>query len=68
MKELIERGVNCVVLSTGFLGQLQIGSETIKMLENLNMPVYVKQTQEAVELYNQLRETKSVGALFHTTC
>jgi hypothetical protein len=28
----------------------------------------VEQTEEAVRLYNKLRETERVGALIHSTC
>ncbi len=68
VKELLEHGATCLVLSTGFHGRLNIGADTFQQLKDLNIPVYVRQTEEAVALYNKLRETKPVGALFHSTC
>ena len=68
VKELLEQGATCVVLSKGFYERLQVSSKTLSLLKELNIQVYVRQTQEAVELYNQLRETEPVGGLFHSTC
>ncbi len=68
VKELLEQGATCVVLSTGFLGKLQIGRDTFQLLKDLDVPVHVRQTQEAVALYNKLTKTEPVGALFHSTC
>ncbi|HDN25632.1 MAG TPA: hypothetical protein ENG03_00765 [Thioploca sp.] len=64
VKELLEHGATCLVLSTGFLGKLKISTDTFQQL----IPVHVRQTQEAVALYNKLTETEQVGALFHSTC
>jgi hypothetical protein len=38
------------------------------MLEDKNISVHVEQSEEAVRLYNELRETERVGALIHSTC
>jgi hypothetical protein len=57
-----------VVLSKGFHERLQICQQTLRMLEDKNIPVHVEQSQQAVRLYNELRETESVGALIHSTC
>jgi hypothetical protein len=40
----------------------------LQELEERNVPVYVKQTEEAARLYNELRESERVGALIHSTC
>jgi hypothetical protein len=68
IKELLEHGVNCIVLSQGMLGRLQICPETFQLLKELDIPVHVGKTKEAVALYNQLRHTESVGGIFHSTC
>jgi hypothetical protein len=68
VKELLEQGATCVVLSTGVFERLQVCTETFQLLKNLDIPVHVRQTRKAVELYNQLRETEAVGGLFHSTC
>ena len=38
------------------------------MLEDRGVSAHIRQTEEAIRLYNELRETERVGALFHSTC
>jgi hypothetical protein len=40
----------------------------LQELEVRNVPVHVKQTEEAVRLYNELSKSERVGALIHSTC
>ena len=68
VEELLEHGASVVVLSRGFYERLQICRQTLQMLKDKNIPVHVEQTEEAVRLYNKLRETERVGALIHSTC
>lgn len=68
VEELLERGATAVVLSKGFHERLRVAPETLRMLEDRGVSVYVRQTEEAVRLYNELRETEKVGALIHSTC
>ena len=68
VEELLARGAEVVVLSKGMVGRLQVCPETIRMLEERNIPVYLKRTKEAVKLYNELRDSGRVGGLFHSTC
>jgi len=65
---LLERGATVVVLSRGFEERLRVRPETLRMLEDEGVPVHVEQTEEAVRLYNELREREKVGALIHSTC
>ncbi len=66
--ELVERGARTVVLSKGVWQRLQVCPETLRMLEEEGITAYVLQTEEAVELYNRLRDQGPVGGLFHSTC
>ena len=68
VEELLEHGATVVVLSKGFHERLQICQQTLQMLEDKNISVHVEQSEEAVRLYNELRETERVGALIHSTC
>ncbi|MFQ5773758.1 MAG: Mth938-like domain-containing protein [Kiloniellaceae bacterium] len=68
VEELVDRGAETVVLSQGLLERLQVCSETLRMLEGRGIPVYVLQTERAVQVYNELRQTRRVGGLFHSTC
>ena len=68
VEELLERGATAVVLSRGFHERLGVTRDALRMLENRNVSAHVRQTEEAIRLYNQLRETERVGALIHSTC
>ena len=68
VEELLERGATAVVLSQGFHGRLGVMPETLRVLEDRGVTAHVRQTDEAVQLYNELRETEKVGALIHSTC
>ena len=68
VEELLERGTTAVVLSKGFYGRLGVTPEALQMLEDRGVAAHVRQTEEAIELYNELRETQKVGALIHSTC
>jgi hypothetical protein len=68
VERLLERGSTVVILSRGFHELLGGAPETLKMLEEREIPAHVVQTEEAARLYEELRETEKVGALIHSTC
>lgn len=68
VEELLKRGATVVVLSKGFYERLRVAPETLRMLEDEGVSVYVRETGEAVRLYDELRKTEKVGMLIHSTC
>jgi hypothetical protein len=68
VEELLEHGAKVVVLSQGIYERLQVCSETFDMLKQRGVGFYMLQTEQAVELYNKLREKEAVAGLFHSTC
>ena len=68
VEELLEKGVTMVVLSRGMQLMLHACPESVDLLERRGVTVHVKETKEAVELYNKLAEREAVGGLFHSTC
>jgi len=68
VQELLDHGSEVVILSKGNNGRLQVKPETVQMLEEHGIGVHILKTGEAVQLYNDLRESRAVGGLFHTTC
>jgi hypothetical protein len=68
VEELLEHGATVVVLSKGVYEQLRVCTETLQMLKDRNIPVHIRQTEEAVKLYNKLTEKERVAGLFHSTC
>jgi hypothetical protein len=57
-----------VILSRGFHERLGVAPETLRMLEEREIPAHVVRTEEAARLYEELRKAEKVGALFHSTC
>ncbi len=68
VEELLEQGATVIVLSRGIQLMLQTCPETLDLLEHRGVTVHVKETKEAVTLYNKLAERDAVGGLFHSTC
>ncbi|MGH7799911.1 MAG: Mth938-like domain-containing protein [Thermodesulfobacteriota bacterium] len=68
VEELIKHGAAEVILSKGIYEQLHVCPETLQMLKERGITTHILQTEEAVQLYNDLREKTSVGGLFHSTC
>jgi hypothetical protein len=68
VEELLEHGAKVIVLSKGINECLQICTETLEMLDHKGIKFYILQSEQAVRLYNQLRETELVAGLFHSTC
>jgi len=68
VEELLEHGVDVVVLATGVYRRLRVRPETLQLLADHEIDVHVLRTPKAVELYNELQADRRVGALIHTTC
>ena len=68
VQELLANGARTVVLSRGVQGRLQVRPDTLQVLREKGVTAHVLQTEEAVRLYNELREREAVGGLFHSTC
>jgi hypothetical protein len=68
VQELLDHGAAVIVLSTGVYERLGVCPETLRLLEQNNVPVHVLQTAKAAKRYNELAETDAVGALIHSTC
>jgi len=68
VEELLEHGATAVVLSKGFYERLGVTPDALRMLEERGVSAHVRQTEEAIQLYNELRAAERVGALIHSTC
>jgi hypothetical protein len=66
--ELLEHGATTIVLSQGMLNRLHVCPQTLQLLADRRVRTYVLPTEEAVSLYNRLRDREQVAGLFHTTC
>ncbi|GEM_PF-50218 len=69
VQELIDRGCQVVILTSGRLGRLKVPLETVEFLETRGIKVIVTGTGKGVHLYNEYaRNGAAVGGLFHATC
>lgn len=68
VQEILDRGVEVLVIGRGYLGHLQVCPETRALLQERKVELHVLQTEVAVALYNKLRRTRHVGGIFHSTC
>jgi hypothetical protein len=68
VQELLANGARTIVLSRGVQRRLQVRPDTLEMLEKNGVAAHVLPTEDAVRLYNELREKEAVGGLFHSTC
>jgi hypothetical protein len=66
--ELLDHGATTIVLSQGMLKRLHVCPQTLRLLADRRVRTHVLPTQEAVTLYNRLRDREPVAGLFHTTC
>ncbi len=65
---LLAKGAATVVLSLGMNGRLLVAPQTRRLLADRGVEAHSARTEEAVSLYNRLREEGPVGALIHSTC
>ena len=68
VERLLQRGATTIILSRGFHERLRIAPETRRMLEQRGVSTHIAQTEQAANLYGELRQTEKVGALIHSTC
>ena len=69
VEELLNNGSQAIVLSRGMWLALQTCQETIDLLDERNIPVYIAETKAAAKIYNDLvSDGQAVGGLFHSTC
>lgn len=68
VEELLAHGASVVILSRGVHERLNTSAEALELLRARGVEVHVLQTDAAVALYQELRESARVGALLHSTC
>jgi hypothetical protein len=68
LKEIMAEKPSVLVIGTGFYGTMRVPEETLNYLRSNNIEVHVKNTREAVDLYNKISEKRPLVAAFHLTC
>lgn len=69
IQEILDQGVDFLVLSRGMQLMLHTCPETEELLRSLAIEHHIGQTQLAVALFNDLvKQGRKVGGIFHSTC
>jgi len=69
IEEVLQQGVDVIVLGRGMFGRLGVCKETEVLLREQGVAFHVEKTKRAVSLFNDLSEQRvRVGGVFHSTC
>ena len=68
LREVIAAGVDIVVVGTGKFGAMKVPGEIVETLAAHDIVVRVALTDQAGEIFEQLREQQPTAAALHLTC
>jgi hypothetical protein len=69
IREILDSGVDNIVLSRGQYGKLGITNALLEQLEQEGITAHVAETKEAVSMYENFRKQGlNVGIIIHSTC
>lgn len=69
VQEVVDAGIDVMILSRGMELRLHTCPETEEMLRSRGIEYHIEETTRAVELFNALaKQGKKVGGIFHSTC
>jgi hypothetical protein len=69
LAQLLGKPLDLLIIGTGFNDRMKVPTELIKELESFGISVIVKDSNNAVELYNRrLQEKKNLALAIHLTC
>ena len=66
--DIIAAKLPALIIGTGFYGTMRVSEETLGYLKSNKVEVYVKDTQQAVKLYNEISSQIPTVAALHLTC
>ena len=69
IQEILDQGVEVLVLSRGMHLKLHTCPETERLLRSRGVTYHIEDTRQAVERFDRLMERgMNVGGIFHSTC
>lgn len=69
IKEVLDQGVEVMILSRGMQLRLHTAPETEEELRSRGIDYHIEETRRAVARFNELAEqNRRVGGVFHSTC
>jgi hypothetical protein len=68
LADVLQASATTLVIGTGAHGRMQVPRKTLAHLEEHGVEAIAKNTDQACQLYNQMRGEKPVIAALHLTC
>ncbi|MGD1995464.1 MAG: MTH938/NDUFAF3 family protein [Anaerolineae bacterium] len=68
LRSVLEAAPDLLVVGTGAYGRMKVTRATKKVLREANIELRAAPTEEAYQIYNELREQQEVVGAFHLTC
>jgi len=69
IQEILDQGIDVMILSRGMQLMLQTCPETEEMLRSRGIEYQIEETTQAVGIFNELtRQGRKAGGIFHSTC
>ncbi len=68
IEEILKAEPSLLIIGTGAFSMMKNSQEVKKILENKNIKLIEKETEEACNIYNEKAKSEKVIAAFHLTC
>lgn len=68
LTEIFNAKTSVLIIGTGYNGTMRVPEEVIDSLRAKGMEVHVKETAEAVRMYNEISSERKAAAALHLTC
>jgi hypothetical protein len=68
LSDIVKVEVSKLIIGTGYFGTMRVPDDTKNYLTSRRIEVIVKNTDQAVRVYNDLSSEKTVVAALHLTC
>lgn len=69
IEDVINEDHRVMIIGTGMSGEVLVLPETKKLIKSKGIELFIKNTKEAIKLYNKFEEEGAdVVGLFHLTC
>jgi hypothetical protein len=68
LAEALKEAPEVLIIGKGRFGRMEVPADTRSALEARNVEVIARSTQEACQIYNEMRDSRKVAAALHLTC
>jgi hypothetical protein len=68
IQDVLEAKPDVLIIGQGYYGIMKVSDAVCNEIKNRGIELYVKKTNQAVEMYNHLQDKRAVIAALHLTC